>query len=132
MHFAVQSLDLLKFFDDPQNLELYGIDKPSIVEWIYSLQTSVPPPSDSGTTLDPTNEARSGPNWRHGGFKGGTYLGPLTSSSSLQEWCKYDGGHIAMNYVGLCTLATLGDDLSRVDRGSIVRVLKETQLDNGR
>jgi len=138
----VQSLDILKFFDRPQNLESYGIDRRAIIEWIYSLQTSsssspsVIPSSNTGTDTDTTisdvNDSQASVNWRQGGFKGGTYLGPIpTSASSLRGWCKYDGGHIAMTYVALCTLATLGDDLSRVDRGSIIRVMKEIQLDDG-
>ena len=39
MHFAVQSLDLLGFFDNDDNLVQYNINKQHIIDWIYRLQT---------------------------------------------------------------------------------------------
>jgi len=148
VHFATQSLDILGFFDNPQNLELYDIDKGAIIDWIYSLQTItrivVPSNNRNNTTVIPISTDDSNSNsdsnskylnseWRYGGFKGGTFLGPTTtpSTSSSQGWNNYDDSHIAMTYVGLCTLAALGDDLTRVDRASIVREMKDIQLEDG-
>lgn len=128
-HFAIQSLDILGFFDIPQNLELYNIDKRAIIDWIYSLQTLVPT-ANTNTNTDAAPDSKSNSNWRYGGFKGGAYLGPAPIPCP-QGWSEYDNSHIAMTYVGLCTLATLGDDLARVHKESIVRVMRETQLDDG-
>ena len=50
---------------------------------------------------------------------------------SYEGW-KYDHGHIAMTYSALCTLATLGDDLSRVNRPAIIKALGGLQLEDGR
>ena len=61
----------------------------------------------------PSNE------WR---FKGGTYLGN-------QE--EYDHSHVAMTYTALLTLQTLGDDLSRINRESILSSLQSLQQPNG-
>lgn len=40
---------------------------------------------------------------------------------------KYQCGHLAMTYIGLATLLILGDDLSRVDRKSIVEGMRACQ-----
>ena len=42
-----------------------------------------------------------------------------------------DSGHLAMTYTALATLVILGDNLSRVDRVSITRGLKEMQQPDG-
>jgi len=58
-----------------------------------------------------------------GGFSGGTVIGPYVS--------KYNYGHIAMTYTALCTLAALGDDLSRVDRAAALKLVAQLQRDDG-
>lgn len=44
---------------------------------------------------------------------------------------KYQCGHLAMTYIGLVTLLILGDDLSRVDRKSIVEGMRACQNSDG-
>ena len=39
-----------------------------------------------------------------------------------------DGGHITMTYSALATLVILGDDLSRVDRSSIMDGIQKLQV----
>lgn len=95
--------------------------------------TDIPIPTvDSNSN---NSDSNSNSNLRYGGFKGSTFLGPTlpppTSVSSSYEWNKYDDSHIAMTYVGLCTLATLGDDLTRVDKESIIQEMKDIQLTDG-
>jgi geranylgeranyl transferase type-1 subunit beta len=58
-----------------------------------------------------------------GGFVGGSFLGA--------EPHGYSHSHIAMTYTALCTLAALGDDLSRVDREKAIASLKPLQRDDG-
>lgn len=77
-------------------------EKKDIVQWIYKLQTP------NGT-----------------GFMGGTFSGEELKS-------EYNQAHIAMTYTALCTLNTLGDDLTRINKGSVVHNLKELQRDEGR
>ena len=122
VHFAVQSLDLLGMIpesdessadntvpEDPVcvNIEELRkrkmVDRQAIIEWTYGLQT------------------------RQGGFLGGTFLGPCLSEDDY----KYGHGHIAMAYTALCILATLGDDLSRVDRHGMIESLRRLQRDDG-
>lgn len=120
VHFAVQSLDMLGFFDTPENLETYSVRKDEIIEWIYNLQTD-PFPKAPGTA----------------GFKGGSFLGPHYKNVHEDEDCGcycygyYNQGHLAMTYSALCTLITLGDDLKRVHRHEIVAGLKFLQQKDG-
>ena len=144
VHFAVQSLDILGFFENDDNFETFNISKQAIINWIYNLLT-LPTSNDKRSINDEPNTRSF---WENAGFKGGTFSGGtfeetrgLDRSSlgegeekgyySYQCW-KYDYGHIAMTYTALCTLVTLGDDLKGVDRKCIVRALKKLQLENGR
>lgn len=58
-----------------------------------------------------------------GGFVGGTFLGP---DEHTHTHC-----HVAMTYTALCTLAALGDDLSRVDKVKTVASLQALQRLDG-
>lgn len=58
-----------------------------------------------------------------GGFCGGSFLGPNHHNHSY--------GHIAMTYTALCTLAALGDDLSRVNRKGVLESVANLQRDDG-
>jgi geranylgeranyl transferase type-1 subunit beta len=122
VHFATHALDLLGVWEDPELLETLKLKPNSIIEWIYSLQ------------LD------------DGGFEGGKYVGPITTSTSsndndnddddgvgavLENNNNYHQGHIAMTYTALCTLQTLGDDLSRIKRKAILESLKKLQRQDG-
>jgi len=99
-HFCVHALDLLGVWDDETMIQDLKFDKSTIIEWIYSLQT---------TTLEAKDPSFVG-------FKGGTFLGHPSPT-------EYNHGHIAMTYTAIATLKTLGDDLSRVDRRGIVNAL---------
>jgi len=102
------------------------VNRGEIVEWIYGLGT-VP-------TVRSSVDGYVG-----GGFKGSNYLGPIMSndddnnnnddqSSSRHP---YDHSHIAMTYVALCTLQSLGDNLSRIDKHAILSTLQGLQKQNG-
>jgi len=101
------------------------LNREEIVEWIYGLET-VP-------TTSNTVEANGGEECCvGGGFKGGTYLGPISDDqSSSSQRHPYDHSHIAMTYVALCTLQSLGDDLSRIDKHAILSTLQGLQKPNG-
>jgi geranylgeranyl transferase type-1 subunit beta len=133
-HFAVHSLDLLGVLGDDDLLTALGVRKDTIVDWIYSLQMLPWSPSaddandaddaddenkkGTSTTCSGSSETKAG-----GGFKGGGFLGGPGA-------IEYDHSHVAMTYTALCTLAALGDDLSRFDR-SAIQSLKKLQLDDG-
>ncbi|XP_015524533.2 geranylgeranyl transferase type-1 subunit beta [Neodiprion virginianus] len=73
------------------------------IEWIYRLQVR-----------------GAGP---RSGFQG--------STSVPKEASKYQTGHLAMTYLGLASLLTLGDDLSRIDKKSIIQGVRACQNDDG-
>lgn len=73
------------------------------VEWIYSLQVK-----------------GAGP---RSGFQGSTSL-PAEAS-------KYQSGHLAMTYLGLASLLTLGDDLTNVDKKSVIEGVRACQNEDG-
>jgi len=138
--------------------EVY-INREAIIEWIYGLQTlptktvanDVLPSRSTSTTIeyDDNDENDGGTNnYRYigGGFKGGTFLGPLPNASSttheqslppneigddLQQRHPYDHSHLAMTYVALCTLIALGDDLSRIHKTAILHTLQSLQKEDG-
>jgi geranylgeranyl transferase type-1 subunit beta len=120
LYFSVVGLDILN--------ALYLLDKNRIIEYIYSLQL---------------NNQMSGISTA--GFIGGDFtnhnlcglctaegVNPSTvEKKSQNEICsscpiphgiheEYHQGHIAMTYTALMSLATLGDDLSRVNKASII------------
>lgn len=72
----------------------------------------------------------------------GAHVGITSETSQLicgqKETCcclfstlAYHQGHLAMTYTALATLLTLGDDLSRVNKASILSGLRHLQQDNG-
>lgn len=73
------------------------------IEWIYRLQVT-----------------GAGP---RSGFQG--------STSVPNEASKYQIGHLAMTYLGLASLITLGDDLGRVDKSSIIEGVRACQNEDG-
>ena len=143
VHFCVQALDILGCLPDANCCgkveEEVNIHREAIIEWIYGLQTV------------PTIETDKGSNTSHyvgGGFKGGTFLGPLPNPSSTQrnemqcineqtmneyyeQQHPYDHSHLAMTYVAICTLVSLGDDLSRCDKTAILQTLQSLQKVDG-
>jgi geranylgeranyl transferase type-1 subunit beta len=116
VHFCIQSLDILGFLDLEEGVQSqYGFQKKHICEWIYSLQT-IQKGSNSNNI---------------GGFKGSNCLGGVLSNGSSTNVGDYDQGHIAMTYTALCTLITLGDNLDRVDKNSILEGLRLLQQKDG-
>ncbi|XP_014486780.1 PREDICTED: geranylgeranyl transferase type-1 subunit beta [Dinoponera quadriceps] len=61
----------------------------------------------------------------------GPRSGFQASTTIPKEVAEYQCGHLAMTYTGLVTLLILGDDLSRVDRDSIIEGLRACQNPNG-
>lgn len=61
----------------------------------------------------------------------GASSGFQASTTILYDVPKYQYGHLAMTYTGLVTLLILGDDLSRVDRKSIVEGIRACQNPDG-
>ncbi|XP_035236366.1 geranylgeranyl transferase type-1 subunit beta [Anguilla anguilla] len=107
--FALSGLDVLDALD--------VVDKPSLIEWIYSLQVL--------PTEDQSNLGRCG-------FRGSSHLGvPYNSSKGPGTAHPYDSGHIAMTYTGLACLIILGDDLGRVNKEACLAGLKALQLEDG-
>lgn len=61
----------------------------------------------------------------------GPRSGFQASTTIPKEVAEYQCGHLAMTYTGLVTLLILGDDLSRVDRESIIEGLRACQNSDG-
>ena len=124
------------------------INREAIIEWIYGLQTLPTTAAAATTTTNNDNNQERGGDGSNskfigGGFKGGTFLGPLpnVSTSIAQEHTSpfnageerhpYDHSHLAMTYVALCTLVALGDDLSRIHKDAILQTLQSLQKEDG-
>ncbi|RXN28610.1 geranylgeranyl transferase type-1 subunit beta [Labeo rohita] len=107
--FSLSGLDVLDALD--------VVDKPSLIEWIYSLQ--VLPTEDKS-------------NLRRCGFRGSSHIGvPYNTSKGPGSPHPYDSGHVAMTYTGLACLIILGDDLSRVNKDACLAGLRALQLEDG-
>ena len=128
VHFCLQALDLLGCLPDgPATCGEVGsgdvyIDRGPIIEWIYGLQTlPIRSADDEGERI------------RGGGFKGGTYLGPLggDDDDASNPRHPYDHSHLAMTYVAICSLRALGDDLSRVDADAVLGTIRTLQREDG-
>jgi geranylgeranyl transferase type-1 subunit beta len=104
--FAVMAMDLLGCSED----STIHTQKKGWIDWIYSLQTTYN-----------ANGVKSS------GFRGGSTIGTGPTQTSV-----YDTPHLANTYAGLLTLLILGDDLSRVDRCSVIGNLRFLQQDDGR
>uniref|UniRef100_A0A6Q2ZC20 Prenyltransferase alpha-alpha toroid domain-containing protein n=1 Tax=Esox lucius TaxID=8010 RepID=A0A6Q2ZC20_ESOLU len=107
--FALSGLDVLDSLD--------VIDKPSLIEWVYSLQVL--------PIEDQSNLGRCG-------FRGSSHIGvPYNTSEGPGVSHPYDSGHVAMTYTGLASLIILGDDLGRVNKEACLMGLKALQLEDG-
>ena len=109
-YFCVSGLDLLGALDQIE-------DKASLIAWVYAHQLTAP---DAGATAA----------WM-GGFRGSFLIGRDFSQTGTSSTSAYDVGHLAMTYTALCTLAILGDDLSRVDRAATMRHVRGLQQPDG-
>ncbi|XP_022900196.2 geranylgeranyl transferase type-1 subunit beta [Onthophagus taurus] len=103
-YFSISGLDILQ---DIENLtEDY---KKKIIDWVYSLQ------------VINDEELASG-------FQGSSSLNTLENKDKPAP---YKWGHVASTYTALCILLILGDDLSRVNKPSLLRSLRSLQQPNG-
>lgn len=133
-HFAVQALDLLQVWQNDRLQVKMQLNKQAVIDWIYNLQVV-----SKNIDLNEINDKNCHPAARVG-FKGGTFLGGSSSGVGLTNIVQsdkictppnYDHGHLAMTYTALCTLRTLGDDWSRIDRTGILGALHHLQLEDG-
>lgn len=151
VHFCIHALDILGALPDSYG-ECCGsiggedgqivIPRDAIVNWIYGLQT-LPVLASNADGDSCSND--EGIIQEGGGFRGGTYLGPVVLSSEdnsnndeqqqkQQQQCyihSYDHTHLAMTYCALCTLLALNDDLSRINRTGILQTLQSMQHSDG-
>ncbi|XP_076465459.1 geranylgeranyl transferase type-1 subunit beta-like [Babylonia areolata] len=109
-YFALSGLDLLGALEEVDK------DKAAIIEWIYSLQVL---PNESETNLSQC------------GFRGSSALGHSFHGKCADKAIPYDSGHVTMTYTALACLLILGDDLSRVNRSSVVTGLRSLQQPDG-
>ncbi len=132
VYFSVIALDTLGALDK--------VDKNIICNYIYGLQIGVNDLGQNSLCKDCSRPSVKGA----GGFLGGSYLGTpfreysssTTATPGHDESCQcisfeYMQGHLAMAYTSLATLITLGDDLSRLDRITLLKSIKYLQLSNG-
>lgn len=91
--------------------KLSPADVDEFTEWVYDHQI----------------RARKGFN-KGCGFRGSSYL--IGSTTVQQTNSAYDCSHVTMVYNALCILLTLGDDLSRVDRASVLQGISALQCDD--
>ncbi|KAK7083123.1 Geranylgeranyl transferase type-1 subunit beta [Halocaridina rubra] len=114
LFFTLSGLDLLDALD-----ELGENERKNIIDWIYSLQII---PLKSSVT---DNEGK-------GGFRGGSSLASCRSSEEyLENIDSFDCGHITMTYTALASLLILGDDLSRINKKSILAHVAALQCQDG-
>lgn len=102
LFFTLSGLDLLNALDESVP------DKQALIDWIYSQQ------------VKPNSETLYG----NAGFRACSTM----ASEGDSEW---DYGNLASTYCALSILLILGDDLSRVDKNSIVNGLKALQNSEG-
>ncbi|XP_036328828.1 geranylgeranyl transferase type-1 subunit beta-like [Rhagoletis pomonella] len=87
-----------------------------IIEWIYG-----------GLVITKEGETKC-----CSGFQGSRCINIISDDEQLQASARYyQWGHLAMTYTGIGILATLGDDLSRLDRKSIVDGVAAVQRPDG-
>ena len=117
LYFVLTGLDLL------ESLDSVAIDKEAIIEYIYANQCI--------NRDSPDDKSNDKINY---GFLGGPFLG-FTNKDEYKiedlEKNPYYTGNLVYTFPALCCLIMLGDDLSRVDKKGISKLLKKLQLENG-
>lgn len=108
--FAVCGLDILDSLDT-----LSATRQQEICDWIYRHQ------------VIPTSTSV----YNCGGFQGSSTINILNSDTNTCQSEKYKWGHLAMTYTGIAVLATLGDDLSRLNRRAIIDGVAAVQQPDG-
>ncbi|XP_049848672.1 geranylgeranyl transferase type-1 subunit beta-like [Schistocerca gregaria] len=114
LYFALSGLDVMGAIGE---LEESG----RLVEWVYAQQVL------------PIGEGMEGVEVARCGFRGSGFAGAIRDENGkqrLSEWV-YIESHLAMSYSALCCLVILGDDLSRVNKGALVRALGALQCEDG-
>lgn len=86
-----------------------------ICDWIYRYQV----------ISDESSENQCG------GFQGSSTINIQHSDPNTCGSEKYKWGHLAMTYTGIAILITLGDDLSRLNRRSIIDGVAAVQRPDG-
>jgi len=107
LYFALIGLDILDGLDS-----LTDNRKKDIVEWVYRLQL-VP------------NEYCS---VHKCGFMGSTTVIHLKNHPGCEKYCE---SNVAMTYMALCILITLGDNLSRVNKSAVLQGVASLQKSDG-
>lgn len=107
LYFAVIGLDILDGLED-----LGDGRKSDLVEWVYRLQLV---PSDHC----PAEKC---------GFMGSTAVMHMRDRPGSDKYCE---SNVAMTYMALCILVTLGDDLGRVHRSAVLRGVASLQRPDG-
>lgn len=107
LYFVIVGLDIL---DDLGSLT--DAHKNDIIEWVYRLQLV---PSDNC----PVHKC---------GFMGSTTVIHLKNHPGCDKYCE---SNVAMTYMALCILITLGDDLSRVEKSAVLRGVGSLQKSDG-
>ncbi|KAF7239945.1 hypothetical protein EG68_10872 [Paragonimus skrjabini miyazakii] len=97
LFFSVIGTDLL--------CETHGMAAHDLIEWVYSHQI---------TTVSNKKHI-------HGGFRSILYTDASVGlDKPVATFSLCDHSHVTMVYAALCILVTLGDDLSRIDRSSVL------------
>lgn len=110
--FALSGLDVLG------ELDAAVPHRAALVDWIYAQQ--VLPARDGAQPC--------------AGFRGGPYLGAPFAPACAADPASalfLDGGHLAMTYTALASLAILGDDYGRVRRAAVAQALAAFQQPDG-
>lgn len=108
--FAVCGLDVLNLLE-----VLSESRQREICDWIYRYQV----------ISDESSE------YQCGGFQGSSTINIRNSDPKICGSEKYKWGHLAMTYTGIAILITLGDDLSRLNRRSIIDGVAAVQRSDG-
>eukprot|EP00607_Mallomonas_marina_P010712 CAMPEP_0182421096 /NCGR_PEP_ID=MMETSP1167-20130531/6314_1 /TAXON_ID=2988 /ORGANISM="Mallomonas Sp, Strain CCMP3275" /LENGTH=392 /DNA_ID=CAMNT_0024597875 /DNA_START=102 /DNA_END=1280 /DNA_ORIENTATION=+ len=145
IYFSVTGLDILGALDE--------IDKSSIIDYIYALQIN---PNEKESPGTPSYGGFIGGTYLGQSF---TSKSSVTATSHIQdtenmrdvltddihrtetkaevvsEPCsnlsQYMEGHLAMNYTAIASLLALGDDLSGVNKVTLLNSIRQLQLDDG-
>lgn len=132
LFFVVSGLDLLGALET----RLSQKDRNDIIEWIYSYQVDIKKLKLKQDIIDEIRLSKNENSNQHNsstsddlecrvGHSGFRATGMINSDIPL------DCGYIPMTYCALATLVILGDDLSRVDRYSIIKGMRHLQQPDG-
>ncbi|PKC04350.1 protein geranylgeranyltransferas-like protein type I beta subunit [Rhizophagus irregularis] len=113
--FCLSGLDLLGALES----EIPEERRKTWIDWIYAQQIL---PDERNPEI----------NEKICGFRGSPFSGlPFDPNGSRESRLPFDAANLAMTYTALTSLLILGDDLSRVNRSSIINSLKYLQKDDG-